>query len=70
MAIKGLNNLFPNDIFSFYYADLDLHLKDCKTVLDVACGRNSPIKNCDGDFNLTGVDIFEPYLIESKKRNS
>jgi len=68
MCLENLNYFLPNDIFSFYYKDLDFHLRDCKTVLDVACGRNSPIKNCKEDFVSTGVDIFEPYLIESKEK--
>jgi len=43
-------------------------LKDCKTVLDVGCGSNSQLQHCNVPYSL-GVDIFDSYLEESKKKN-
>lgn len=46
---------------------LKRELYDCKTVLDLGCGCNSPIQHCNVVFSV-GVELFEPYLQESKKR--
>lgn len=43
-------------------------LRDCETVLDLGCGPNSPIKHCKGVRYSVGVEVFKPYLLESKKR--
>ena len=40
----------------------------CDTALDLGCGENSPIQHCNIPFSV-GVDLFEPYLQESKKKN-
>lgn len=42
-------------------------LSDCNTVLDLGCGSNSPIQYCNVPFSV-GVELFEPYLRESKKK--
>jgi 2-polyprenyl-3-methyl-5-hydroxy-6-metoxy-1,4-benzoquinol methylase len=38
-----------------------------ESVLDLGCGCNSPIQHCNVPFSV-GVDLFEPYLEESKKK--
>lgn len=43
-------------------------LKDCKTVLDLGCGADSPIQYCTGITQSIGVDAFEPYIVASKKK--
>jgi SAM-dependent methyltransferase len=46
-------------------------LADCKTILDVGCGYNSPLQYIrkDGkEHHLVGIDIFKPYLEESRKK--
>jgi len=35
-------------------------------VLDLGCGRSSPIRYCPVSYSV-GVELFEPYLEESKK---
>lgn len=42
-------------------------LSGCKTVLDLGCGCNSPIRFCKVPYSV-GVEIFEPYLTESFKK--
>ena len=42
-------------------------LSNCNTVLDLGCGCNSPIQYC-GIFFSVGVELFGPYLQESKKK--
>lgn len=46
-------------------------LKDCDTILDLGCGYNSPLQHIREDgkrHSLTGVEIFKPYLEESRKK--
>ncbi len=38
---------------------------DCRTVLDVGCGRNSPVRILKNK-NMIGIDGFLPYIIENK----
>ena len=62
-----LKSLFP-DVYSLYFKLLRDNLGDCNTVLDLACGKNSPLNRFEKEFEATGVDIFEPYLVESKEK--
>lgn len=67
--------LFSDDAVKYIYKKLFLswieHLKrelsDCNTVLDLGCGYNSSIQHCKVPFSV-GVELFEPYLQESKKK--
>jgi len=55
----------------FFTSNIELmkrELFDCKTVLDLGCGCNSPIQYCNVPFSV-GVELFEPYLQESKKKS-
>ncbi|MCX6355396.1 MAG: class I SAM-dependent methyltransferase [Candidatus Aureabacteria bacterium] len=46
---------------------LQRELKGCQSVLDLGCGRESPLKYCRVAYSV-GVDAFEPVLRESRKR--
>lgn len=46
---------------------LKRELADCDTVLDLGCGYNSPLRHLNIPFTV-GVEIFAPYLEESKKK--
>jgi len=46
---------------------LKKELRKCKSVLDLGCGYNSPIQYCKIPFSV-GVELFEPYLEESKRK--
>lgn len=62
-VIKTLyNKLFPS-----WIKKLKKELSKGNTVLDLGCGCNSPIQYCDLPFSV-GVELFEPYLQESKKK--
>jgi len=63
-----INRILSNDVYSYYFKSLEIALDNCESVLDVACGNNSPLMHCKKTFTSTGVDIFEPYLIESKEQ--
>ena len=46
---------------------LGRELRGCETVLDLGCGRNSTLQYVSVPYSL-GIEIFEPYLEESRKR--
>lgn len=43
-------------------------LKNCKSVLDLGCGPSSPLRYCKNINYSVGVESFQPYLEESKKK--
>ncbi|MDD5489636.1 MAG: class I SAM-dependent methyltransferase [Candidatus Moranbacteria bacterium] len=55
--------LFPTTVFC-----LRKNLNDCESVLDLGCGPSSPLRFCKNVKHSTGVEIFKPYLEESKRR--
>ena len=64
---KAIRPLY-NKIFPSYYTDcLRKELSDCNTALDLGCGKNSPVQHCNVPFSV-GVELFEHYLQESKKK--
>jgi ubiquinone/menaquinone biosynthesis C-methylase UbiE len=46
---------------------LEKELKDCNSILELGCGKNSPLQNLNGLHYKVGVDLYGPYLTESKK---
>lgn len=56
------DKLFPK--WKYY---LRKELIGCNTILDVGCGKNSQIQYLNVYYSV-GVDIFEPYLQESKEK--
>jgi len=46
---------------------LKRELSNCNTALDLGCGYDSAIQHCNVPFSV-GVELFEPYLEESKKK--
>ena len=46
---------------------LQKELKGCESVLDLGCGKDSFIQECDVPFKV-GVEIFESYIEESKRK--
>lgn len=47
---------------------LQKELSDCESVLDLGCGPSSPLQYCNGIKYSVGVEVFCPYLDESKKK--
>src|SRR3990170_2553627 len=54
-------------IFPDLVSELGKELNDCKSVLDIGCGDDSPIKFFSRRFYSEGVDIFLPSINKSKK---
>lgn len=51
----------------FYFKSIERFLSDCKSVLDVGCGADSPIARVPKTFYLEGIDVFEESINTSKK---
>jgi len=47
---------------------LQRELIDCESVLDLGCGPSSPVQRCEKIKYSVGVEIFKPYLEESKRK--
>lgn len=43
-------------------------LSGCASILDLGCGYNTPLQHMGLTAKLTGVEVFHPYLTESKKK--
>lgn len=63
-----LKDIFDRHFPASLYRALRAELKDCQSVLDVGCGKNSIIRFFSGKIDAEGVDIYEPYLKESKRK--
>ncbi len=67
-----IRKLYHNEIISgllhTLVHELQRELKDCETVLDLGCGPSSPIQHCKNVKHSVGVEIFGPYLEESKSK--
>ena len=61
------NKLFET-IFPTHVYVLKQELKDCESVLDLGCGPDSPLQYCSNVQHSVGVEAFQPYLEESKKK--
>lgn len=66
-SLLRISRLSYNRLFPGLVTYLKRELSGCNMVLDIGCGYNSPIQYCNVPFSV-GVDVFEPYLQESKKR--
>ena len=58
---------FYRKIFRDYPVELEMAVGDCKTLLDVGCGSDSPIKQFSGRLHSVGVDTFRPSVEKSRK---
>jgi SAM-dependent methyltransferase len=67
-----VTKIYHNKIISYFFHTsvycLKKELKNCKTVLDLGCGPNSPIRYCRVSYSV-GVDAFDPYIKESNSKN-
>ncbi|MCL4321317.1 MAG: class I SAM-dependent methyltransferase [Deltaproteobacteria bacterium] len=66
LIFKLYHNKFLEKIFHTREALLKKDIKDCKSVLDLGCGSESPIKYCKNVEYSVGVEAFKPDLEKSK----
>ncbi len=62
--VQTVNNY--KDIF--YYKTLEGELKGCSSVLDVACGSDSPLSRVKKTFLSHGIDVHKPSILKSKNK--
>lgn len=54
--------------FSKYDVLLEREVKNCKTLLDVGCGSNSPVQTFNKNLHCVGVDAFQPSIDRSHEK--
>ncbi|QQS36046.1 MAG: methyltransferase domain-containing protein [Ignavibacteriales bacterium] len=59
-------NKLLKKIFKHYNFELEKAVGDCKTLLDVGCGNNSPVGSLSNKPYCVGVDAFTPSLEKSR----
>ena len=64
-----LRSIVPlyNKLFPHIYTYIQREVSQCESVLDLGCGHHSPIHMYEIPFSV-GVELFEPYLKESKRK--
>ena len=70
---KLIEKIYNNRLFSRIFPTtvycLKKELKDCESVLDLGCGPSSPVQYAKSIKYSVGVEAYEPYLLESERRN-
>lgn len=55
--------------FQTFLSNLDQTLGNCQTILDVGCGKNSPLRYLPRRKYTVGIDGYAPDIEASKKNN-
>jgi len=66
--IQKIKSTFPNVALAYFVQLIENNLKNCKSVLDVGCGSDSPLQHLSKKYKLTGVDAYAPAIKESKRK--
>lgn len=61
-------NVYPK-FFKNYFYELEKAVKDSKSLIDIGCGTDSPIKYFSKKIHAVGIDAFLPSIEKSKKQN-
>ncbi|QQG40225.1 MAG: methyltransferase domain-containing protein [Candidatus Aenigmatarchaeota archaeon] len=66
--LKSLYDAVYVKILPNYPVELEKAVGDCKSLLDVGCGDDSPIKRFSGRMETVGIDAFGPSIEESRRK--
>ncbi len=66
--LRILKKTFPRFVLATFVVEIEKHLRECKTILDVGCGENSPISLLERKYTTVGIDGHKPAIELSKKR--
>ena len=55
-------------LFSKYDVIIEHEVRNCKTLLDVGCGANSPVQTFNKNLHCVGIDAFLPSIERSKQK--
>jgi len=67
--LMKLYRYYKKNIFWGYINELKRAFRGCESFIELGCGPDSPTQYIEKTVNKIGVDIHEPWLNESKKRN-
>lgn len=67
MHIKKIIKPVYRKVFPGPHEIIIKELFGCDSILDLGCGPDSPIKNCNASLKV-GVELFDAYLEESKNK--
>lgn len=67
--LKSIRSVLVNIGDSLYYRLLARELAGCKNVLDIGCGKNSPLHRVPKHFHSEGLDIHTSSITESKRKH-
>jgi hypothetical protein len=67
--LEEIYNKYYLKFFSSYYKELKKAVGDSKSLLDVGCGKNSPIQFFSEGMYSVGVDAHKPSIKRSKQKN-
>ncbi|MFI5203084.1 MAG: class I SAM-dependent methyltransferase [Flavobacteriales bacterium] len=65
---KRIDDFFFGKLQNHYARELEKAVSDCKTLLDVGCGSDSPIKYFSKKMHCVGVDAYEPSIQRSREK--
>ncbi|MEK7533176.1 MAG: methyltransferase domain-containing protein [Patescibacteria group bacterium] len=63
-----MKSLLPYFYNLTYFKVLEWNLRDCRNVLDVGCGSDSPIGHIPHTFISEGIDAYKKSIDKSKKK--
>ncbi len=66
--LRIFKKTFPRFVLATFILEIEKHLKDCKTILDVGCGNNSPIGLLEEKYTTIGIDAYKPSITSSEKQ--
>jgi hypothetical protein len=66
-SFESFIRVLHDRVFPSYHHELEREVVGCTTLLDVGCGKDSPIKHFSSRLTRTvGVDVFAPALEQSR----
>lgn len=66
--LRIFKKTFPRFVLATFIIEVEKHLEDCKTILDVGCGDNSSVGLLEKKYTSVGIDGYKPAIENSKKK--
>ena len=64
--MSNIKKILTFNVWEKYYMLINKHLEGCSDVVDLACGNSSPLQHINSIIYKVGIDLYEPYINESK----
>lgn len=59
---------FPSFVMATFIIEIEKHLNNCESILDVGCGDSSPIALLENSYVSVGIDGHKPSIKRSKNK--